>query len=58
MPKQAQSHQGAPREYPEKNGPRGLAVCFLEEVLLMKLTTQSRTGIKPAISIADLLKGL
>ena len=24
MPKQAQSHQGAPREYPEKNGPRGL----------------------------------
>ena len=23
MPKQAQSHQGAPREYPEKNGPRG-----------------------------------
>jgi hypothetical protein len=25
MPKQAQSHQGAPREYPEKNGPRGLA---------------------------------
>jgi hypothetical protein len=24
MPKQTQSHQGAPREYPEKNGPRGL----------------------------------
>jgi hypothetical protein len=26
MPKQAQSHHGAPREYPEKNGPRGLAL--------------------------------
>jgi hypothetical protein len=25
MPKRAQSHQGAPRAYPEKNGPRGLA---------------------------------
>jgi hypothetical protein len=24
MPKQARGHQGAPREYPEKNGPRGL----------------------------------
>jgi hypothetical protein len=24
MPKQARGHQGAPREHPEKNGPRGL----------------------------------
>jgi hypothetical protein len=28
MPKQAQSHQGAPREYPEKNGPRGLSLAW------------------------------
>jgi hypothetical protein len=33
MPKQAQSHQGAPREYPEKNGPRGLrALLYLSVV--------------------------
>jgi hypothetical protein len=31
MPKQAQSHQGAPREYPEKNGPRGLLLPFTQK---------------------------
>ena len=31
MPKQAQSHQGAPREYPEKNGPRGLSYILIPD---------------------------